>query len=206
MSVLGSLAGGSSGLRRAPSLFFAGLVMMLAFLASSTQAHASEIWTSEEVPLEENAEAGLNGYFSWNSYGNGGSINCGVEGAATLMPGGEGEITNFDFVNCIGTGVWNNCKIDTSFISTPWAIQAESGVISTGSVAWQWTFSGGGCLFVGPSSYVTKFNFTPDNKIAISELSLGDEIMAWTTPRGTAYVAGMGGALELSPAGVYGLQ
>jgi hypothetical protein len=203
MSILETNAGESSGQRRASLLLLTAIAITFSFFAATSQAQGSQLWTNEGVPLEENAEAQINGQFHWNNPG--GKITCGVEGAVTLMPGGEGEVDSFKFVSCSGVGAWNGCKFETVNMSTPWPFTAESGVISAGSVSWQWKVSN--CYLPNETwTIITSFDFTPDNEEAISLLHLHDANLTWITPRGTAYTAGIGGQFEFTPYGAYGIQ
>jgi len=158
------------------------------------------LWAAEGVPLEENAEVDLQGGIEWNNYG--GSIDCDIESEITLMPNGEGEITQFDFLDCSGSGAWHGCEVSTPSVTTPWLLQAEGDGALVDEVGWEWQFDK--CSAVD-SSFTTKFALVPDNREGISLFSLDPEPMTWHTPTGVASTSGPQGSLEIDPVEIYGL-
>lgn len=177
------------------------LALVLAFAAPTTAG--ANVWThgEEEEPLSSSASVTLSGSISYS--GEFGSISCSeADIGATLTPGTEGHVESLTIppLSCILKGLLAGCQLQkvepTNII---WPIDLKPKDIEITSYITHFYFKG----FLCPAKITVEglHTATPDKLRGITRLTLGGKVKL--SIGGEAIV---GGELNVTPSGTYGLE
>lgn len=165
------------------------------------------IWTLEGSPLEEAQEVELDGYTSlFDSAAIDSTFRCAVHGLATLSGEGQGEITEleYDTGDCEATGYLDGCTATSvEMLSSPsLRARVEDALIEGFKVLLK---LGGSCPLSGTNAKTeAEVVLTPDSQGEIASFELSGDGNLHTA---LGVLPGqMHGELEVTPAGVYGVE
>jgi len=173
----------------------------LAAIAFSVPAVASAAeWTQEGAPLEKEELVELEGTIEWEKIFFYGSISCGVNALATLSPGDEGEMVEFNLDPESCQGSVGPCEYQEALASEPFPLQAaiaeSKAEVRTGEVAFKLRMTG--CSIPGFVPVYEELTLTPDNAAAFSSFSLYGLNTSGTIP--------ITGTLNVTPSEVFGID